>query len=124
MKCNLLLEGNSWRRMMKKQLVGIISGSIIGIIDMIPMIVQGLTWDANLSALVMWIMIGYLYTITQLKVRPYLKGVILAYIVLLPSAIIIGWSEPITLIPIGVMTIVLGALLGFMIEWINKKILD
>ena len=35
---------------MKKQVTGIILGIIAGILDVIPMIIQDLTWDANLSA--------------------------------------------------------------------------
>ena len=34
---------------MKKILIGLGIGAIIGIIDVIPMIIQNLTWDANIS---------------------------------------------------------------------------
>jgi hypothetical protein len=36
---------------MNKIVVGIIFGTVAGIIDVIPMLIQKLTWDANLSAL-------------------------------------------------------------------------
>jgi len=34
----------------KKIIVGLGFGTIAGIIDVIPMVLQGLTWDANISA--------------------------------------------------------------------------
>jgi len=39
--------------MRKKLIIGLFFGGIAGVIDVIPMIWQKLTWDANLSALSM-----------------------------------------------------------------------
>jgi hypothetical protein len=33
---------------------------IAGVIDVIPMVVQNLTWDANLSAFAHWVVTGFL----------------------------------------------------------------
>lgn len=101
---------------MKKQLIGLILGAIAGMIDVVPMIMQGLTWDANLSAFSMWMVIGFFIVSVDFKINPVLKGIIIAFLVLLPSAFLIGWAEPITLIPISIMTILLGGLLGFAIH--------
>jgi hypothetical protein len=98
---------------MRKIIIGIIFGVIAGIIDVIPMIIQKLTWDANLSAFSMWIVVGFLISIVDLKINSIFKGVLIAFIVLLPTAILIGWKEPISLIPILIMTTILGGLLGF-----------
>jgi hypothetical protein len=46
---------------MKKIKIGILLGIIAGIIDVIPMIIQKLTWDANISAISMWIVIDSYY---------------------------------------------------------------
>ena len=40
----------------------------------------------------------------------------IAFLVLLPSAILIGWQEPVALIPITIMTLILGSLLGIFID--------
>ena len=101
---------------MKKQIIGIILGSIAGIVDVIPMIIQKLTWDANISAFIMWIVVGFLIATVDIKIKPVLKGVLIAFLVLLPSAILIGWEEPISLIPITIMTLILGSLLGLFIN--------
>ena len=101
---------------MKKIKIGIILGIIAGIIDVIPMILQNLTWDANISAFSMWIVVGFLIASIDLKINPIIKGILIAFLVLSPSAILIGWSEPFTLIPIAIMTTILGGLLGFSIH--------
>jgi hypothetical protein len=101
---------------MRKIKIGIIFGVIAGIIDVIPMIIQKLTWDANLSAFSMWIAVGFLISTVDLKINPIIKGILTAFLVLLPTAILIGWKEPISLIPISIMTTILGGLLGFTIN--------
>jgi len=105
---------------MEKIKIGILFGVIAGIIDVIPMIMQKLTWDANFSAFSMWIVVGFLISTIDLKINPIIKGILIAFLVLLPSAILIGWSEPLTLIPIAIMTTILGGLLGFSIHKFSK----
>jgi len=99
-----------------KIILGVLLGMIAGIFDMIPMILQDLTWDANFAAFTMWIVIGFFLGSTKLKLNPILKGLIVSYLVLLPSTFIIGWKEPVTLVPILIMTTILGGILGFSIE--------
>ncbi|MFA6296476.1 MAG: hypothetical protein WC663_03920 [Patescibacteria group bacterium] len=105
---------------MKKIQLGILLGIIAGIIDIIPMILQKLTWDANLSAFSFWIISGFFIASTNLKIKGIAKGIIISFIVLLPSAIMIGWKEPFSLLPIIIMTLILGALLGFFVERYGK----
>lgn len=105
---------------MSKIIAGILFGLIAGIIDMIPMIIQGLTWDAHLSALTMWIVSGFLISTSSLKLNSIVKGILISFLVLLPCSIIIGWYKPSSLIPIFIMTIILGSLLGFSIDRFSK----
>lgn len=106
---------------MKKPIVGIILGGIAGIIDVIPMIIQKLTWDANISAFTMWIVVGFLIASVDLKMKPVFKGILIAFLVLLPSVILIGWKEPVSLIPITIMTLILSSLLGFFINKYTER---
>jgi hypothetical protein len=106
---------------MKKIKIGILLGIIAGIIDMIPMILQNLTWDANISAFSMWIVVGFLISTIDLKLNSVIKGILISFLVLLPSAILIGWSEPFTLISITIMTTILGGFLGFSIHRFSIK---
>lgn len=93
--------------------IGLLLGAVAGVLDLIPMLLQGLTWDANLSAFFLWVVSGFFLATTNLKLAPVLKGIVIPFICLLPSAFIIGWQEPFSLVPIGVMTLILGTLLGF-----------
>ncbi len=46
---------------MKKNKIGILLGVVAGILDVIPMVLQKLTWEANISAFSMWIVVGFFY---------------------------------------------------------------
>lgn len=96
--------------------IGIIFGALAGIIDVIPMIIQKLTWDANFSAFSMWLIAGFMISTSDLKMNGVLKGVLITFLLLTPLAIIIGWSQPIMLIPIFLITLILSSLLGWLIN--------
>ena len=95
-------------------------GIIIGIVDVIPMIIQKLTWDANLSAFTFWIVVGFFIATTNISLKGALKGVVISILFLIPLAFIIGWQEPASLIPITIMNLILGSALGFLIEKYGK----
>ena len=101
---------------MEKIKLGIFLGAIAGVIDVIPMLAQNLSWDANISAFSFWVVSGFLIATSNLKLKGALKGLLISFIVLVPCAILIGWKEPISLVPIALMTIVLSVLLGHGIE--------
>jgi len=106
---------------MKRIIIGIVAGIVAGILDVTPMIIQGLTWDANISAFSMWVIIGFLIAVTDIKVHPVLKGILLSFLSLIPCAILIAWKEPFSLVPISIMTLILGSLLGFVIQKLLKS---
>ena len=101
---------------MEKTRLGVLLGLFAGVLDVIPMVIQNLTWDANLSAFSLWIVSGFLIARTDIKVSGSTKGIMISFLVLLPSAILIGWKEPLSLAPILVMTLILGAGLGYLID--------
>lgn len=106
---------------MNKVWIGILFGIIAGIIDVVPMVMQKLTWDANLGALSLWVVSGFFIATTSLQINSYLKGVLISILVLIPTAFLIGWHQPATLTPIFLITIILGALLGFTIDKFGNK---
>lgn len=106
---------------MKKSLPGIFLGALAGSIDVVPMIMQNLTWDANLSAFTLWMVNGFLISVTEVKLHPVMKGITVSLLVLAPCAILIGWKSPMSLLPIFSSTIILGAALGFSIERMQKR---
>jgi len=106
---------------MSNHLKGLLLGTAAGIIDVIPMILQKLTWDANLSAFSMWIVIGFLLSITNLKIKGVLKGIAIAFIVIIPTLFIISWHNPKVLLIVLPMTFILSSLLGFTYDKIAKS---
>ncbi|PIZ47992.1 hypothetical protein COY32_00865 [candidate division WWE3 bacterium CG_4_10_14_0_2_um_filter_41_14] len=106
---------------MRKILIGMSCGTVAGIIDIVPMVLQKLTWDANFSAFTMWVVIGFFLSVVNLKINSIMKGIIFSFLVLLPSAILIGWNEPVSLLPIFFMTLILGGLLGLIIDKLTKN---
>ena len=107
---------------MKRRLAtGLLIGVVAGVIDVIPMLLQGLTWDANLSAFSLWVVVGFMIATSNLKLPAVLKGITISLLCLLPSVFIIGWEEPISLIPILAMTLILGALVGFAFDKLVKE---
>ncbi len=107
------LDTNTRGWIMKKIYFGLFIGALAGVIDIIPMLLQKLSWDANLSAFTMWVVVGYLVSVAGIKINSVLKGILVAFLVLLPTAIIIGAKEPVSLVPIGIMTLILGSGVGF-----------
>lgn len=105
---------------MNNLLKGTLLGICAGLLDVTPMIVQKLPWDANISAFSMWVVIGFILSATNFKMNSILKGIIVSFIIILPTAILIGAKEPFSLIPIAVMTLILGSLLGFAVHKTTK----
>jgi CHASE2 domain-containing sensor protein len=106
---------------MNRIAIGIVFGMIAGIIDVIPMVLQKLTWDANLSAFSMWVIAGFLISTNGLRIHSMIKGILISFLLLIPCAFLIGWHQPISLLPISIMTLILGSLLGFVIQKFGKN---
>jgi hypothetical protein len=99
--------------MKKNIIIGIFLGAVAGVIDLVPMVLQGLTWDENLSAFFLWVVSGFFIATLRLDLKLIPKGILIAFLCILPSVFIIGWEDPISLLPIVVMNLVLGSLLGY-----------
>ena len=107
--------------MKNKLIAGLTIGCIAGVLDITPMIINKLTWDANLSAFSMWIIIGFFLSVTKLKMNGVFKGLLISFLVLLPNLFLIGWEEPVSLFPILIMTAVLGSISGYVFQKIVKE---
>ncbi|HHH53620.1 MAG TPA: hypothetical protein ENK91_08175 [Bacteroidetes bacterium] len=97
---------------MSKLVISIVIGAIAGIIDVIPMIMQKLDKTANWSAFVHWIVLGFIISYVDIPVSPWLKGLIIAEAVTIPIMIIVAKDGIKSIIPIIIMTAVLGILVG------------
>ncbi|MDD5317810.1 MAG: hypothetical protein PHF51_03715 [Candidatus ainarchaeum sp.] len=98
-----------------KALKGMLLGAVAGVVDVIPMLAQNLSWDADLSAFSMWVVAGFMISTSGLRLPGVLKGALVSFLLLLPCAVLIAWKEPASLVPVAAMTLVLGSLLGHFI---------
>jgi hypothetical protein len=99
---------------MKKFVYALLLGIIAGIIDVVPMILQDLDWYANSSAFVEWIVIGIIISYIQIPpLKSWLKGFIIAEVCVLPIVIIVAQDGILEVMPIIIMSAILGSLIGF-----------
>jgi hypothetical protein len=111
--------------MKRKIIVGTLLGVGAGIVDITPMLFQKLPLVSILSAFSMWVALGFIINTSALKIKGALRGLLLSFLVILPTAILIGSEEPLSLIPIGIMTVILSVLLGFVSDKIlNRKVIS
>ena len=97
----------------KKILTSILLGIIAGVIDVIPMVVQGLNWYANLSALSHWVVLGVIIPYVSWEIKPWIKGLIIAELSAIPILIIVAEKDLNSLIPIIAMSAILGSSVGY-----------
>lgn len=101
---------------MSKIKLGILLGIVAGIIDVIPMIIQKLSWDANLSAFFHWVVVGFIISIATFQFKGALKGLFISLILLIPVVFLSWWNDISSIAPMIISTIILGSLLGFLID--------
>jgi len=106
---------------MKKIGLGLLLGLAAGIIDMIPMIIRKISWDANLSALSFWIVVGFVIAISDFRLKGAVKGIVLSIVLLIPVGFLVGWQNPSDLFFMAGASIILGAILGYLIDKLSAK---
>ncbi|MFH0920820.1 MAG: hypothetical protein V1913_10705, partial [Fibrobacterota bacterium] len=63
-----------------KTKIGIITGIFFGVIDIIPMVIMKMTWDALLGAFSMCVIGGFLISTSSLKLNNILKGMMIFFL--------------------------------------------
>jgi hypothetical protein len=99
---------------MNKLIKGLFFGTIVGVIDVTPMVIMKLPLSADLSAFALWLAAGVLITYSSFPLNKVLKGIAVAFLVLLSPAVIIVSGNPFDLIIVCSMTLILGSFLGWM----------
>lgn len=93
---------------MNSILIALIIGGIAGVIDVIPMILQKLKKTANYSAFFHWVALGLIIPFVDWNIAPWLRGLIIAELSAIPIMIITFPKEKKSLIPIAIMSAILG----------------
>ncbi len=90
------------------------NGLIVGVLDVIPMILMNLSIYANLSAFTHWLIISFVVSKISLVKNSVLNAVIISFILLIPLAVLIVEKNFFDIIPVLIMHLVLGLVLGFL----------
>lgn len=105
---------------MSKIRAGLIFGIIAGILDIIPMILMKLPWDADVSAFVTCVIGGFFIATSNLKLPDILKGIVIFFLLALPVMIIVGAVSLNDLPPMLITNLLLGTFLGYTIGRFGK----
>ena len=101
---------------MKKTVIGIGLGTIAGILALIPMLIQKMPLNACLSSFTMWLVIGLFVSLIDMKINHIIEGVVIALLVFLPNSFNIAWNTPGSLLPVIVLTVILGGIIGYFVN--------
>ncbi len=97
---------------MKSILIALIIGIVAGIIDIVPMIIQKLDKYSCVSAFIHWIVLSLIIPYVSWGIQPWLKGILIAELTAIPIMIIVYPQDPKALIPMVVLSAVLGVGVG------------
>ncbi len=96
----------------------ILYGTIIGILDVMPMIAQHMSIWTNLSAFTHWIIVSLFIAITNIRFlkNSITKGIIIAILLLIPTALVVWPSDTTAIMPMSLSTLIFGGLLGWLLK--------
>jgi hypothetical protein len=98
---------------MKSFFVSILIGCISGAIDIAPMLLKKMDKYSILSAFVQYVIVSAVIFHINIPGCPwFLKGSLVAFVFALPIMILVSGKEPGAIIPIAVMSVVLGFLIS------------
>ncbi len=89
-------------------LIALSIGIVVGIIDIIPMIIQKMEKSANLSAFSHWVVLGLIIPFVSWNIAPWLKGLIIAEISAIPILFMVAPKDKKAILPITIMSAILG----------------
>lgn len=105
---------------MKKFALSMLAGTVIGIIDIIPMFIKSLPWIEIASAFSLWFVVAYFIYYSNLPLKGALKGIAISIPVWIPASFLV-FPQGIGIITIITVTnLVLGSVLGFVIDRIRR----
>jgi len=94
-------------------LLTLITGIVFGLIDILPMLRMKLDRFAIISAFVFYLIVPFIVFNTDLFGMPWLlKGGVITLLLALPVIILVSKNGAKAAVPIAVMSVVLGTLIG------------
>ena len=77
------------------------------------MIFLGLSWEANVSALLHWLGLGIIITFARMPLPCWASGMVIALLTGIPIAVLAYPGDPASVLPIILFSVILGGLLGY-----------
>ena len=96
-------------RLFKALLLGLAAG----IIAVIPLIFQGLSWEGAISILLHWLGLGVIVTFSRMPMPNWASGSVVALLTGIPMAILAYPNDPVILAPVILFSMILGGILGY-----------
>jgi len=103
---------------MKEIFISLAIGILAGVIDIIPMLIKKLDNMFTLSAFTMWVVVGFLNSKVSFTSYGWVDGIIISTIILIPMLFLIIRLDKGALPQICVTTILLGAVVGFLSDFL------
>lgn len=97
---------------MQKLFSAIAIGIFAGIIDIIPMLMRNIDKTSCLSAFVHWLVLGVIISYVNAPIPDWAKGSIIGFFSALSIVILIAGTDPKSVAPILITSLVLGAVVG------------
>lgn len=93
-------------------ITAIIIGTVAGLIDAIPMIIQKLDKRDTVSAFLHYFALGLIIPFVNWGIAPWIKGIIIALLTSIPIMIIVYPKDKKAIFPIFIFSLILGAGIG------------
>lgn len=101
---------------MENIIKSLLLGLAAGIINIIPMALQGLDWRIYAATTIHWLGLGVVITFARLPVQPWLSGMIIGAATGIPIALFSSCDERAPWVITFFLSFILGGLLGLMSE--------
>jgi hypothetical protein len=111
-----------WRTKMQKLFIALSIGLAAGILDVIPMLLKKAPLNAWLVPMVHWVIVGVLIAYAKMPLPNWATGLIVALLTTLPTLITYSQTKPQSVLPIAIVSIVFGAIIGVANQRFNDQI--
>ncbi len=100
--------------MKRKILVALVVGVAAGLVDITPGLIRGVDLHITLAGFSFWLVMGPLVAFVSLPIADWLKGLLVASLLAIPGTFLMSGIAPETVVPMILVTVVLGSLVGFL----------
>lgn len=107
---------------MSKFTGALLFGLLAGVLDVIPMLAQGIGQHETGSALLHWVALGPIIAYARLPLSAWLSGLTIAVLTGMPIAVLVMKTDPAGATAIMFSSALLGSALGFVTNrYLNRK---